>query len=101
MNKTTKISARFWEAVGLPSPSPEFKFYPTRKWRFDYCYPEKKIAIEIEGGAFTKGRHTRGLGFINDMEKYNHAVLMGWKLLRYTPTNIDFEQIRTLYNNTH
>jgi hypothetical protein len=63
----------------------EYKFHPKRKWMFDYCIPEKMIAIEIEGGAFTQGRHTRGVGFINDMEKYNNAVLLGYKLLRFTP----------------
>ena len=64
----------------------EFRFHPERRWRFDYCCPDLKIAIEIEGGAFTNGRHTRGKGFIADMEKYNNAVLLGYKLLRFTPS---------------
>lgn len=63
----------------------EHRFSPPRRWRFDYAIPSLMIAIEIEGGAFTQGRHTRGGGFINDMEKYNAAIEMGWSLLRYTP----------------
>ena len=64
---------------------PEYKFCKTRKWRFDYANFDLKVAIEIEGGAYTNGRHTRGKGFINDMEKYNMAVELGWVVLRYTP----------------
>jgi len=66
----------------------EFQFHPKRKWRFDYCIPELKIAIEVEGGAWTQGRHTRGKGFIEDMLKYNTAVCMGWRLLRFTPDEL-------------
>ena len=66
----------------------EYKFHPTRKWRFDYCIPSEMIAIEIEGGAFTNGRHTRGKGFIEDMRKYNEAVILGWRLIRFTPTQL-------------
>jgi very-short-patch-repair endonuclease len=63
----------------------EYKFHPKRMWRIDFAQPEKKIAIEVEGGAYSKGRHTRGSGFIKDMEKYNALTVLGWKLLRYTP----------------
>jgi very-short-patch-repair endonuclease len=63
----------------------EHRFHSTRKWRFDYCLPDKMIAIEQEGGAHTRGRHTRGEGFIKDMEKYNTAATLGWIVLRFTP----------------
>ena len=63
----------------------EYKFHPTRRWRFDYAQPELKIAIEVEGAVWTNGRHTRGSGFIKDMEKYNTAASMGWTILRVTP----------------
>jgi len=60
----------------------EFKFHPKRRWRFDYCIESKMIAIEIEGGVWIKGRHTRPQGFINDMEKYNTATAMGYSVIR-------------------
>ena len=68
----------------------EFKFCTTRRWKFDFAYvtPTKKIAIEIEGGAWISGRHNRGAGFIADMEKYNHAALLGWRVLRFTPQQV-------------
>lgn len=70
---------------GINLPTEEYQFHAERKWRFDFAWPNKKVAVEVEGGAFTNGRHTRGTGFIKDMEKYNAAVMEGWKLLRFTP----------------
>lgn len=72
---------------------PEYKFCQTRKWRFDYANFDLKVAIEIEGGAYTNGRHTRGKGFINDMEKYNMAIELGWVVLRYTPDQMNKAEI--------
>ena len=66
----------------------EYRFYEKRRWRFDYANIEKKIAIEIEGGAWSGGRHTRGKGFIGDMEKYNMAVAECWAVLRFTPSQM-------------
>lgn len=62
----------------------EYRFCE-RRWRFDYCIPDLKIACEIEGAVFTNhSRHTRGTGYSKDCEKYNKAALLGWKVLRYT-----------------
>lgn len=61
----------------------EYKFNNNRKWRFDFALPEKKLAVEIDGGIWTNGRHVRGSGFLKDMEKLNSAVELGWKVLRY------------------
>ena len=70
---------------GLPAPVKEFRFHPTRKWRFDYCWPDTKVALEIDGGVWTGGRHTRGKGFISDQEKTNEAQVSGWIVLRTIP----------------
>ena len=66
----------------------EHRFDSERKWRFDFAGVAERIAIEVEGGAYTRGRHTRGTGFIADMEKYNRATVLGWRVLRYTPTQM-------------
>lgn len=66
----------------------EHRFHPKRMWRFDVAIPEIKLAIEVEGGVWIHGRHTRGSGFINDMEKYNSATSLGWRLLRCTPDHL-------------
>ena len=68
----------------LPVPVREHKFHPTRKWRFDLAFLESKLAVEVEGGIWTYGRHNRAISFIKDMEKYNEACLLGWNLLRFT-----------------
>ena len=63
---------------------PEYRFHPTRRWRFDFAIPNEKIAVEIDGGAFTGGRHTRGVGFVRDQDKLNTATSMGWRVFRYS-----------------
>jgi hypothetical protein len=75
-------------AAGLPVPVPEYKFHPTRRWKFDWCLPEQRIAVECEGGSWLQGRHNRGSGFLADMEKYNEAAILGFRLLRVTPQQI-------------
>jgi hypothetical protein len=69
----------------LPLPVPEFRFDTSREWRCDFAWPAQKLALEVEGGAWTNGRHVRGKGFLEDMSKYNRLAVMGWRLLRCTP----------------
>ena len=70
-------------SAGL-NPEPEFRFHPPRRWKFDFAFPDQKVAIECEGATWTNGRHTRGKGFALDCEKYNQASIDGWTLLRFT-----------------
>lgn len=42
---------------------------------------EQKVAVEINGGTFTKGRHTRGAALHQEYAKLNNAVLLGWAVL--------------------
>jgi very-short-patch-repair endonuclease len=72
------------KASGLPIPEREYHFHYERKWRFDFAFPDRKIAVEIEGGTWTKGRHTRPAGFAADCEKYNEATRLGWQVYRFT-----------------
>lgn len=71
-------------AVGLPAPEREFYFAKPRRWRFDLCWADRKLAAEVEGGTWVSGRHSRGAGMRKDAEKYNTAVLYGWRVLRFT-----------------
>jgi hypothetical protein len=77
-----------WKIAGLPRPQCEACFHPRRKWRIDYFWPEFRLAVEIEGGVFVKGRHVTGTGSIGDMEKYNFITLYGFRLLRFTPRQV-------------
>lgn len=73
---------RFREA---PTPEREYTFAAElgRKWRFDFAWPDRKLAVEVEGATYAGGRHTRGSGYAKDTEKYNTASLMGWRVLRF------------------
>jgi very-short-patch-repair endonuclease len=66
----------------------EYRFHPTRRWRFDFARPDIKLAIEIDGGIWTSGRHSRGKGMLADMEKGNQAVALGWQILHFTPQTV-------------
>lgn len=70
--------------TGLPVPEREHRFHPTRRWRFDFAWPDHLIACEVEGATWSGGRHTRGAGFEADCEKYNEACLLGWRVLKVT-----------------
>lgn len=79
---------RLLRSVGLPAPVREHRFHPVRRWRFDYAWIESKIALEVEGGVWTGGRHTRGAGFLGDIEKYNAATVAGWRVVRVVPSKL-------------
>jgi very-short-patch-repair endonuclease len=70
--------------AGLPQPVKEYKLIPYRRFRCDFAYPDIKLAIEVEGGTWSGGRHTTGSGFEKDCEKYNEAAILGWTVIRVT-----------------
>jgi len=76
------------ELAGLPLPTPQYRFSDNRKWRCDFAWPDRKLALEVEGGVYTKGRHQRPLGFLADCEKYNFATIRGWRVLRVARPHI-------------
>ena len=72
----------------LDIPKAEYKFLKNRRFRFDFAWPDRMIAVEIEGGVFSGGRHTRGVGYTRDLEKYNLATLHGWLVFRFTTQDV-------------
>ena len=77
--------ALFIRVNGLPEPVREHRFHPPRRWHFDFAWPAAMLALEVEGGVHMKqARHTSGVGFTRDCEKYNEALLDGWRVLRVT-----------------
>ncbi len=78
-----------WKIAGLPAPQKEALFNPKRKWRVDYFWPEYNLAVEVQGGVFIRGRHVSGAGSVNDMEKFNYLTLFGYRLLLFTPKQVE------------
>lgn len=82
---SNEMAARFeqlWALLDGPELEPEVRFHTTRRWRFDYCHLPTRTAIELEGGVYSQGRHTRGAGFVGDCEKYNEARHCGYSVFR-------------------
>ena len=109
MSRLEETMAWQIRAAGLPAPVREYRFCE-RRWRFDFAYPDRKLAIECEGAVWSGGRHTRGKGFIADCPKYNRATVLGWDILRFTGDMIDsgeaiatlqsyFDDVRDLWHN--
>jgi very-short-patch-repair endonuclease len=76
--------ALYWRVIQGPPLVPEHRFHPIRKWRFDFAHPAARVAVELEGGIWSGGRHTRGAGYKGDCEKYNEATLGHWAIFRLT-----------------
>jgi very-short-patch-repair endonuclease len=86
MSESTVEEELLWQiqCAGLPIPEREYRFHPKRKWQSDFAWPNVRLIVEVEGGIYRRGRHTRPAGYHKDCEKYNATTLMGWGLLRFT-----------------
>lgn len=82
---------------GIPQPQVEYVFAKPRKWRFDFGWPIVweddspvlvRVALEVQGGIWTQGRHTRGAALLKEHEKLNRAACLGWRILYRTPQNL-------------
>lgn len=87
----------FWECVldeNLEhTAAREYRFHPVRRWRFDFAWPAEKLAVEIEG----RGRHQTFVGFRNDCEKYNAALQLGWRVLRFPASDVKPSKSRKVW----
>lgn len=76
------------EREGLPRPVRQLRFAKAalgRQWMFDFAWPELGLALEVDGGTFmAKGAHNTGLKIMNDAQKNNAALLLGWRVFRVT-----------------
>ncbi len=79
----------FWKACGLPEATTEHRFHDKRRFRFDYAWIGHRVALEVNGGVFSGGRHVRGTGFVRDMEKASLAASLGWRILYCQPKDLN------------
>jgi very-short-patch-repair endonuclease len=75
-------------AEGLSGFEREHRFCTKRFWRFDFAWFAPKLAVEVNGGIHSQGRHTRGTGYQLDRDKVNEAVILGWRVLEFTPRDV-------------
>jgi len=68
----------------------EVKFHASRKWRFDFVFPNPgvKLALEINGGLFVGGRHTQGAALLKEYDKLSEAAIAGYRVLFVTPQDV-------------
>ncbi len=69
-----------WHLLNGPELEKEYRFCPGREWRADYRIGS--WLIELEGGVYSGGRHTRAKGFVEDCFKYNTAAMLGYRVIR-------------------
>lgn len=74
----------------------EYYFSPDRGFRIDFALPDYKIAIEIDGGIWMRGKsgHSSGSGIKRDQEKTTLLSSLGWSVLRFEPN--EAMSLRTL-----
>ena len=85
LNETLAMQLHY---AKLPVPLREFRFHPTRRYRFDFCWAEQSLAAEVNGGTWIQGRHNRGSSIKAEYDKLNAAVLNGWRVLLFTGEHI-------------
>ena len=79
------------EDAGLPTPQPQYHIYmpgASHPCRADFAWPERKLLVEVQGGQWSHGAHTRGSGFEDDCRKYSQYALLGFRLMLITPDMI-------------
>ena len=77
------------ERAGLPLGVGQYRFVPGRLYRFDRCWPERLVAVEVQGGIWTGGRHARGAGIAAECVKLSIAAALGWRVLPVTVEMIE------------
>jgi hypothetical protein len=82
-----------FKLYGLPTPERQYIFHPTRKWRLDFAWPDRRIAVEVNGGIYMNknnptnpGGHNRGAYMELSYEKINEAQRLGWKVFMFGPS---------------
>ena len=88
MSSLESAFAAWAQVAALPPWETEYRFSEERKFRLDFAWPAEKVGVELEGGIFSGGRHGRGAGIQGDIEKNNHALLKGWRVLRYSAVDL-------------
>ena len=88
MRYNTQVVLAYFKQERLPYCVPEFTFCEGRKFRWDFAFPDFRLAIEVQGGLFSGGRHVRGAALLQEQEKRNIGAELGWRILYVTPQEL-------------
>ena len=83
------------KALSLVSEHP-FARSVGRKFRFDRCSLDKRVAVEIQGGTWTGGRHTSPQGYRKDCEKLLIAAELHWQIIYLTSDMLTLTNLRRI-----
>jgi len=93
-SKLEELFLRAWGKHGLGRiPQQQYRFSPTRKFRADFAWPDKKLIVEVDGFG---GGHQMNWRLAADHERQNHAVELGWRVLRYTSRQLGSKDKRKI-----
>lgn len=87
----SKLEAELLRQIGLcdlPAPDREVRLIPGRKFPWDFVWRAQRLCVEVQGGTWTQGAHSRGAGQSRDAEKQALATLAGWRCLTVTGDQI-------------
>jgi len=77
--KFTGSFEKLWKQCGGPALETEYRIPgQTRAFRFDYVHLESRTLIELDGGIYVAGRHSRAKGIQDACDKKNEAIQLGW-----------------------
>jgi very-short-patch-repair endonuclease len=74
----------------------EYRFSPPRRYRWDFCHLESRVAIEINGQIWQKGGHSSGKGLLRDYEKLCLAAAKGWRVFLLADSMITDEYLELI-----
>jgi very-short-patch-repair endonuclease len=100
MKYNPRVVVAWMAERGIKRPVLEHRFHPVRKWRFDFAWPIYYVALEVDGGIWTRGAHGRGTGIARDQEKKNEAASLGWLVLSVQPRQLCTEETARLIMET-
>jgi hypothetical protein len=90
MSNAELLLAEQLRQAGIPFLQ-EVRFAKPRRFRSDfYIHADNgDFLVEIEGGAWVNGRHSRGTGMASDCEKSALAAIKGYRFMRVLPEHVE------------
>lgn len=80
----------FLQHAGLGTWEPEYRFHPSRRWRFDWANTDLRVAVEYDGVMQrNQPGHLSVSGQMRDSEKTNEAQVLGWVVIRVNAKSIE------------